>query len=256
MRILITIITLLLMLFLLSCSGEDDDGRDTTSPFAPRLIRHLGNTGDAPVIYDGFPVVLNDDNNGIDAVPEGQWIRVSWKPFVDNDLSHVVIYRYSDIDPNPLQLANIPANRSFFLDQSNLVERTWYSYFVELFDTSNNSAVSDTVSYALLAKSNLIYPMNNEIVSLTNLRLEWDLADDRAGVYRVLVWDENNTLIWSEDYPISVPEETFSVPFPNIVNPPISSGSAIRWRVDYLDWDEDRQMYMGSESLERVFYVQ
>jgi len=29
----------------------------------------------------------------------------------------------------------------------------------------------------------------------------------------------------------------------------------MRWRVDYFVWDGDKQMYMGSESLERVFTV-
>jgi hypothetical protein len=51
--------------------------------------------------------VLTDDNNGIDAVPDGNWIKLSWDPFIDNDLSHLKIYRYSDIDTLAQEIANI-----------------------------------------------------------------------------------------------------------------------------------------------------
>ena len=29
--------------------------------------------------YDGIEAILDDDNNGIDAVPDGKWIKVPWK---------------------------------------------------------------------------------------------------------------------------------------------------------------------------------
>ncbi len=238
-----------------ACSGEDDPEKDTTPPTTPVMIAHLGDTGDASIIIDDVQVELNDENNGIDAVPDGQWIRLTWKPFIDTDLSHLKIYRFSDIDTTAVEIAQIPANEISYLDQDHLVERTWYSYFIELFDASGNSAVSDTVSYAILAKSYLLYPPNGETVSTSGLEFQWNTADDRTGVYRVLVWDENNELLWHNDLALATEDNPLKMPFP-IINPPVPSGSTLRWRVDYFDWDEEHQLYIGSESAERIFHVQ
>lgn len=238
-----------------ACSGEDDADKDSTPPSMPVLIPHLGDTGDAPVLIGDQLVNLTDDNNGIDTVPEGNWIKLNWEPFIDNDLSHLKVFRFSDIDAEVQEIAHIPANAISYLDQSALVERTWYSYFIELFDASGNSAVSDTVSYAILQKSNLISPANGEIVNTADLKFFWNIADDRSGSYRVLVWDEENELLWSGELPLANEENPLTMTFP-IISPPIPSGTTLRWRVDYFDWDEEHLMFMGSESAERIFYVQ
>jgi len=237
-----------------SCSGEDEDNIDTRPPTTPKMVPHYGDVGDQPVQIGEHMVVLPDDNNGIDTVQEGQWIDLRWDPFIDNDLSHMKIYRFSDVDPDVVELAQITSDTHSYLDQGPLVERIWYSYFIELFDSSGNSAISDTVSYALLAKSNLLSPAHGEIVNPDSLKFYWYKADDRSGFYRVLVWNEENELIWYNDLYVTVEEDVLQMTFP-ILSPPIPSGSTLRWRVDYFDWAEDHQMYMGSESNERVFYV-
>jgi len=247
MKHILTLIICAVLFLLAGCAGEDQEGNDKTPPIRPTMIPHMGDTGD-------FPATLNDSNNGIDAVPEGQWIRLQWNPFVDNDLSHVHIYRFSDIDPTSTQIANIPANTDTYLDQSPLVERTWYSYYIELFDASGNSTVSDTVSYAILAKTNLLSPENGDTVDASNLEFFWNRADDRTGFYRVLLFDEDYLLYWHEDFHLATEDDPLHVQLP-IMTPPIPSGSTMRWRVDYFDWDEEYQMYMGSESEERIIHI-
>jgi len=254
MKYLIYLLLGLSLLGFVACSGEDNEGNDTTPPATPVLIHHRGDVGDAPVLIGETMVALTDENNGIDTVPEGQWIKLSWDPFIDNDLSHLKVYRFSDIDAEAQEIANIPANAISYLDQGPLVERIWYSYYIELFDASGNSAVSDTVSYAVLAKTNLLSPANGATVSTSGLRFEWEIADDRTGFYRVLVWRENNELIWNNDLDFATEENPLWMPFP-VLSPPEPSGSTLRWRVDYFDWDEDHQMYKGSESNERIFHI-
>ncbi|MCB5252686.1 MAG: hypothetical protein RBR69_03785 [Candidatus Cloacimonadaceae bacterium] len=247
---------LLLLLLLSGCAGEDDTGKDTTPPAQPILIPHLGDTGDEPIFIDGAWVELTDENNGIDAVPEGQMMRIAWEPLVDTDLSHMKIYRFSDIDLEPVEIDEIQANQNSYLDRGPLVERTWYSYFVELFDAAGNSSVSDTVSYAILAKPYLISPDNGSFQDISELKFWWNRADDSSGFYRILVWDEDRNLIWHTDFNLATEDDPLSLPFPIITSEdPIVPGDALRWRIDYFDWDEEHQMHMGSESPERVFIV-
>lgn len=248
----------LLLILLTGCAGEDDSGKDKTPPTRPVLIPHLGDPGDPPIYINGASVEITDENNGIDTVPEGQMMRISWEPLVDTDLSHMKIYRFSDIDLEPAKIGEIQANRLYYLDQGPLVERTWYSYFVELFDASGNSAVSDTVSYAILAKPYLISPAHGSTQDIRDLSFVWNRADDGSGFYRILVWNEDRKLIWHTDFNLATEDDPLSIPFPIITSEedPIVSGDALRWRIDYFDWDEQHQMHMGSESLEYMFIVQ
>ncbi|MCB5256338.1 MAG: hypothetical protein LHW63_02380, partial [Candidatus Cloacimonetes bacterium] len=72
--------------------------------------------------------------------------------------------------------------------------------------------------------------------------------------YRVLLWDENNDLLWFDDFNLATEDPPLSLKLPQL-SPAPQPGSVMRWRVDYFVWDGDKQMYMGSESLERVFTV-
>jgi len=252
------LLSLVLFILVLSCSGEDPVDKDTIPPTAPTMVPHKGDTGDDPVYIDNAWVYWNDENNGIDAVSEGDWIRVPWEPFIDSDLSHVKVYRYSQSEPTPVLINTVPAVEDYYLDQSALVEREWYSYFIELYDASGNYSVSDTVSYAILAKSNLELPQNGQTVSTNNLKLRWNRGDSDTTRFRVLVWDALDRLIYSPLYfytPVEENPPPPEVPFP-VLTPAPASGSVFRWRVDAYDWDEEYGMFMGSESRERTSVIE
>lgn len=248
-----TFILILALVILGGCSGKDDPDVDKIPPVAPVMIPHLGDTGDDPVIYNGIEIVLNDENNGIDTVPEGNMMRIPWEPFQDTDLSHLKVFRFSDIEPEPIAIDSVRADRHHYLDQGPLVERVFYSYYIELFDSSGNSAVSDTVSYALLPKSSLISPPNNHYGSTEGLRFTFRRADDRAGRYRVLLFGEDSQLIWHTDIE-NIGDIEMSVAFPHQAYN-IPAGTRLRWRVDYFDWDDANQIFMGSESNEWNYTV-
>ncbi len=70
----------------------------------------------------------------------------------------------------------------------------------------------------------------------------------------MLVWNEDNELLWSNDLHLGVEENPLWMTFP-VLTPPIDPGTTLRWRVDYFDWDEEHQIYMGSESNERILHI-
>ena len=259
MRKIISLTTLLLLALLFSCSGDDSPEKDKIPPTTPKLISHLGDTGDDPIIVNGVTVSLNDDNNGIDTVPDGNWIKVPWEKFVDNDLSHVKVYRYSESDPEPILINTVPASEDYYLDQSSLVEREWYYYYIELYDASGNFSVSDTVSYAILAKSILSSPVEGETINQDTAKLCWERGDSQTNKFRILLWDnQTGDLVFSYPY-YYTPNEEFpsppEFPFPRL-NPRPPSGQVFRWRIDAFDDDPEHNLEMGSESKERTLIIQ
>ena len=259
MRKIFILTTLLLLTLLFSCSGDDPPEKDKIPPTTPKLIAHLGDTGDDPIIVDGVTISLNDDNNGIDAVPDGNWIKIPWKKFVDNDLSHVKVYRYSESNPEPVLINTVPASEDYYLDQSPLVEREWYYYYIELYDASGNFSVSDTVSYAILAKSILSSPAEGETINQDTEKLYWERGDSQTTQFRVLLWDnETGDLVFNFPY-FYTPNEEFpqppEFPFPHL-NPRPPSGKVFRWRIDAFDDDPEHNLKMGSESHERTLIIQ
>ncbi len=249
------ILLLGLSLLLFSCAGEDENEEDTVPPVAPVLVPHLGDTGDPPVLYEGQTVFINDDNNGIDTVPDGDWIRVSWDPFKDTDLSHVLVYRYDVFEEEPVKIDSISASNQYFLDtDSDLTERVWYSYFIDLVDTSGNTTRSDTVSYALLSKSILLEPADSETISPLGAEFKWNRSGS-ASRFRLILFDENYNYVWHQDIVVSTEPDPLEVLVPvNVLNE--HSGQTLRWRVDSFDWDETTLADMGSESFERTVHIQ
>ncbi|MBW6514226.1 MAG: hypothetical protein K0B87_05665 [Candidatus Syntrophosphaera sp.] len=245
------VLGILLLLCLAACAGSENDNLDKIPPIPPVMVPHLGDTGDDPAVWNNLTLILNEENNGIDAVPDGDWIRVQWDPFKDSDLSHVKIWRFSDFQPEPVMVDSISASAKYYLDvDSDLTERVWYHYFIDLVDLAGNSSRSDTSSYALLSKSMLVYPQNNATIPHTNAEFKWD-STGIASKYRLMIFDENNNHLYHEDLYAAMDSLYIKLP----VNLGITNSSVL-WRVDSFDWDQEKLMYMGSESHQRVVHIQ
>jgi hypothetical protein len=254
------IISLICLTCLIACSGKDKISIDNTPPIPPILIPHLGDLGDPAVEYNGQTMYPNDDNNGIDAVPDGDWIRVSWEHFLDTDLDYVKIFRFDDSPNDPVHIASVidsvqyDPTKDYYIDSKiPLQTNIRYSYFIEVIDKAGNSALSDTVSYSLLSKQILTGPPDNSIVSPSNVTFSWQ----KSGIvskFRLLVFDENHIYLWQKDVQVTTEGDFFDAVWPN--NPPQQyTGQLVYWRVDALEWDSELNMFIGSESNERVLYL-
>jgi hypothetical protein len=241
------------MLLLFSCSGKQTLEGDKTPPQKPDLIEHLGDAGDNDVMFEGELITLTDENNGIDAVPESDWFRISWKPLLDSDIDFLRIFRYNESDvPEPMEVDSLSYNSvlTHYIDSnwqnysSSVLNKTWY-YFIEAIDTSGNSSVSDTVSYTLLPKVSQIYPPQNAIIDNSdNLYFKWQV--NQSLHYRILLFDELHNLLWNNDLYVT---ETYDDSL-KYLGPSLSNAGYF-WRIDSFDGSN-----AGSESKEQYFYIQ
>ncbi len=226
-------------------------------PAKPILIPHLGDTGDSTdsLYFNGAWVVIQDETNGIDAIPEVDGIKISWEPLHDSDLDHIQVYRFNEISA-PKMIASISPSQVSFNDMKNVTMSPdsiyfEYSYFIKVFDQMGNSTTSDTVSYRLLDKQMLHSPQNNATLeSMNGLSFEFDTSGTSMK-YRVLLFDESHELLWSSDI-LSVSENTYNIYYTG----QLFTNQTFKWRVDAFDWDSGLNMNIGSESHEYTFTVQ
>ncbi len=241
-------------LVLFACSGKDKLTIDKIPPIRPILIPHLGDWGDGPVEYNGQTVYLTDENNGIDALPDGNWIRVSWEHFLDTDLDYVKIYRFDEFNPTPVLIDSISSNNEYYSDsRSQLSTHTRFYYFIEVVDNSGNSAISDTVSYCLLSKQIPIAPANGSLANPSNITFEWQKSGE-IDKFRILVLDEDRFYLWHRDIPVATEGDFFDTQLPaNLLQN--YTGDFIYWRIDAFRWDSELEFYIGSESYEQIIYL-
>lgn len=248
MRILIFTISLILMF---GCSGEEVIDPDTTPPLKPNLIHHLGDTGDGEIQFNGETITLSDENNGTDAVPYGDHIRIMWNYLEDNDLDYIKINRFDLYNETPVVIDSIISDgrisyTDLFVNYGNPIGREWY-YFIEVFDRAGNSSISDTTSYELTQKPILIHPQENEIIAATNLYWKWETV---SGVdhYRLLLFNSNQDLEWSAD----VYESTTSGDSVAYSGDDFIGTFFGEWRVDAI---VDNNPTRGSESKQRQIRI-
>lgn len=250
MRI-IGLLTLLCILVLTGCSGKDKLTVDKTPPLPAVMIPHSGDAGDHPI----GNVLPDDENNGIDAVPDGNWIRISWQHLLDSDLDYLKIYRYDDITAYPELIDSIAANQEFYVDSRNqLSTNVRYSYFIESIDNAGNSTRSDTVSYKLLSKQIQDSPAAEMTLTNQNLGFSWQKSGF-VSIFRILLFDQNHNYVWHRDINVAAEGDFYNVTLPvTIATDPLYIGQPMYWRVDAFDWDSELEMFIGSESSERVVY--
>ena len=255
MKKFLTLLSILLVaIFMISCSGEDEKDVDKTPPYPPTMIPYLGAMGDPPTDYYGPLTEITDENSGIDAVAEAQWIRIAWEPLIDEDVGLVRIFRFDEFNTEPAQIDSIAPKRTTYTDKSELTDRVWYSYFIELVDFAGNTALSDTVSFGLLPKPMLTFPPSGAPFNATTDSLKW-IDPGFASSFRPYVLDSEHKLIWTPPNPIQTgTEDQLYVKVPvNVLTR--YRGQYVYWRVDAYDWDEEQQQNFKAKSEEQFFYV-
>ena len=267
----ISLLLIILISLLLGCTGEESLGIDTIAPNKPELVPHLGDTGDIISGFQGDIDTLNFyntydidfENNGMDAVMDGDWIKTQWFHFEDSDIDYLRIFRFSaqDYYSDTLNFVQIIDtvdynDQIYYLDRTAMTDKNYF-YFIEAFDNAGNSTLSDTTGYKLIDKPYLISPADNSShQSIYDVTFEWQQNGSEALQHRLLVFNEDRELIW-QNTPLDL--EDFIVPYGG---PPVEPGSVLIWRVDSFGWDSeitiDGNFYTvksGAESIERYIFI-
>lgn len=243
---------------IIGCTGDETTGVDTRVPEPPVMIPHLGDTGDS-IYVNGE--LLNDSNNGIDTVPDNDWIRIQWRRINEPNLDYMKIYRFSDFQPDSVLVDSLSRSQiqmSEYVDRTlhraNPVGQMW-SYYTQLYLTNGNYSLSDTVSYKLTQKPFLMSPANNVQLRPDEIEFQWERTDD-AIHYRVLVLDSEREYIWHEDYYI-IEDSDYTLEYSGpdlsyLINHEYKD-SRIIWRVDSFGSidNEEGISISGAESRER-----
>ena len=251
------------IIFLFGCSGEEGFGVDTTPPHKARMIAHLGDTGD--VIIDSLHDYYNTndpefENNGIDAISDGNKIQIQWEPIIDSDIDYINImrFRYTDYLNDSLHFVSCIDTVDYtgqihYFDNipSDHMNKKLF-YYLDIFDFAGNSTVSDTVCYQLKDK-----PLPTPIPDNMNiLEFEW-VEDETISAYRILLFNNNHNLIWSKN-----PQDFDEMPI-SYTGIQLQPGY-YSWRVDVFGETEfitesiDGNIYIvksGAESEEDEFRV-
>ncbi len=259
-------IALLLTAMLTACDDGSSSGPGDP-PWKPDLIHHIGDAGDVGQksyivnTPDGEITntinVVNDHNNGIDAVSDGNWIKIQWVPFID-DIEYVRIYRFRKeltgiVDHVLLDSIRTVDDESYVdnsLNEVNIGQELFY--YIEIVDEHRQFSISDTVSYKLVGKALLNSPENQVTINGSDvINFVWTRIPSGLVVkYRLLIFNENDEIVWSYDeYDIDPSEYDLEVLY-NI--PDDLETGTYYWRVDAFG--NDILVNSGSESALNMFY--
>ncbi|HOQ80387.1 MAG TPA: hypothetical protein PLH63_04930 [Candidatus Cloacimonadota bacterium] len=255
------ILQLIVLVLLLACSGEEVTGVDKTPPSKPLLYKHLGDTGDGWVYLDESQtdsLYINEYNNGIDAVPTGNKIRIHWEHILDKDLKIIRIFRFAR-GYHAIKIDSLAADYDEYEDQLvNIGDfpalETEWNYFIQAIDHAGNMSISDTVSYRLIEKASLLTPADNTSLMNSNITFKWNKGRD-VEKYRLLIFDHMQQYLWHRDLDVSLEENIIELEYNS--NNPLPKGTYY-WRVDaFRDRIEGGdKFFSGSESLERKFIIE
>ena len=235
-------------LALLFSGCERGSNKDTVAP-------------DPPVVLPASECTSADEQ-GIDAIPEWDWIRLEWWVGSEEDLAGYEIYRHREGEAADSLIAVLPieeiSGEVAFYEDEDVALQVRYFYTIKAFDEAKNaSTASDTLTYMLLSKLMPDQPRGDITDRIPEFIFNW--GDDPSTIihYVVKVKDALNTYVWISDPAHGIARE-YENPGHMVYN--VDGGAASDslesgvyfWRVDGVGSEE----YSGSESRWMRFKVQ
>jgi len=236
-RIILTRCGLLVLALMVLWGCEKSTPSDTTAPEPPVLLQP--------------PPDSARDETGTDAVPEADWIRVTWLSNQEDDLRGYRVYRSSpplNLDTLLVTLTVGSAEADTLLDDSSVQLGVRYTYKVTAFDRSGNesgeSAPADYLLISKLGAENLTSPRGT-IPDRRPVFVWTSTGESIENYLRVYDGDQDRT-VWVSggQNPFSSPHELIYNADGTAADSLLIPGREYRWRVDRTG----SELRSGSES--------
>lgn len=182
--------------------------------------------------------------SGIDAVPDGDKIHLEWNPNSDVTVSTHEVYRSAVINGTYSKVASVDIPTRFYDDPVSVNIRYYY-YVLAVSDEGVKSEPSDTLSYKLIFKPEILGPEGDSTVRPIFI---WRDAN-RASDYVIRVQESgSDAFVWFSKFqaPQYGPEEQ-SISFNAdhaAVKDSLTMGKVYQWRIDVVGSEKAS----GSES--------
>jgi len=188
---------------------------------------------------------------GIDAVPEGDMIRLEWLPSPEEDVVFYEIYRAHSRTEDFSRISKVAVPDTSYQDGDVAFYEKNFYYVTSLTDEDYRSDPSDTLEYTLVPK--VVHLAPSGTIFDTRPVFSWDEQNEHTYVIRLLESSSMNP-VWiatvSSQY-----QERVSVPFNSDGRAAVDSlerGKDYQWRVDV----SRPEAFIGSESEWSQFQIQ
>jgi len=227
---------------ILSCS---DDSRFTDEP--PPAVIWVVPSSD-----------LDQNERGIDALPEGTSIQLNWYRSTNDLVVGYELYRSTERSGSYQIIANkqvLKNDDTLYVDvvDPSMVNRRLYYYMTAVNDIGTRSEPSDTISYRLIEKATNLLPQGS--IAERRPVFSWtDLNQINNYIIRVLK-SESGNYIWICHtfgvYGPTVQQIEYNIDGSALLDS-LNSGEEYIWRVDIVGPENNS----GSESQWAVFQIQ
>ncbi len=215
----------------------------------------------SPVVFLHNESDTSRFESGIDAVPEGDFIRLEWIPSSEDIVSGYEIYRIQETRDGLVQkiadAQEVEAYRDVYIDEVDTTGIRYFYYILAVTLDGEKSAPSDTVDYKLLNKAKLLIPMGtqNERIPVFRWKDENEFPS-QSYVIRLLQQD-NEDYLWihlmsGDEINWGGQEQSirFNVDHSATIDS-LELNQTYRWRIDIVGAESN----CGSESAWREFAV-
>jgi hypothetical protein len=207
-----------------------------------------GSTGPARVVLLSGVADTSRVERGIDAVPEGNIIRLEWIPGDLNEVAEYELFRSTVRTGSYASIARIAATDSSYQDM-DVQPDTRFFYFIRALNREGlQSEPSDTLSYKLILKATDLMPSG--IITESRPELSWTDPNNPPKAFYILRITEgvSGDVVWISVVPSSYTGGSESIQFNSDGSATIDSlenGVMYHWRVDVRGSEANS----GSESV-------
>ena len=215
----------------------------------------------SPVVFLHNESDTSQSESGIDAIPEGDFIRLEWIPSSEDIVSGYEIYR-TQLTRNGFfqriaDAEEVEAYQDVYIDEVDTTGIRYFYYILAVTPDGEKSAPSDTLDYKLLQKAELLQPIGTQDERIPLFRWKDENEFPSQSYVVRLIQQDNENYLWihlmsGDEINWGGQEQSirFNVDHSAAIDS-LELNQSYRWRIDIVGAESNS----GSESVWREFTV-